>query len=209
MLMRRPSQHIFLSALLIWISITRRIKSQPGLQYFRKAALTCEARFGPHKDTRSSSFFFSRSSRSLFTGISLAPVTALSSAGDDFATIQSRHTVAFRPRCSTFFFTAHSVLLRISFHITRPLCPFMVLWAPGNIRSAAPLTTTTRLALKVVLAISSGIISSLPQNLPLSALCPAGVDVSGIFRLESFQTAKVSFIFTLPAVWDWLRTCFH
>lgn len=40
-----------------------------------------------HKDTKSFC-----SSRFFFTGISLAPITAISASGDDFATIQSHHT---------------------------------------------------------------------------------------------------------------------
>lgn len=77
------------------------------------------------------------------------------------------NTVSFRPCCSSF--TADSVLLRISFYIACLLCPFMVPWASENIRSAALLTTTTRLTLRWCSLFPLGLSAFFPKS---ASVCP-------------------------------------
>ena len=96
-----------------------------------------------HKETKAlrSSHFFS-------TSISLSPITAVSARVDDFATIQSHHTPL---KLSD---PAAPVLLQTQYYLKKCLlCCLSAVSFHGtvslkNIQSAAPLTTTTTLALR-------------------------------------------------------------
>lgn len=96
-------------------------------------------------------FFFS-------TSILLASITSLSARGLCTDPISPHNSVAFIPCCTSF--TTDSVLLGICFYTACLLCPFMRLWAGKKYM----VYCTSEAAFKVVLTISSGIISSRPKS---------------------------------------------